>query len=88
MRVIVKYLMWMQEKAGTNREEYILEENSTIEDLLEKIIDRHANLRKYLINPRTQENHVLLTINGHTARPGARLRENDIVTIMPPVSGG
>ncbi len=88
MQVVVKYLLWMREKAGTNKEEYILEENSTIEDLLEKIISKHENLRKHLANPFTRENPVLITINGRTARPGARLRENDTVTIMPPVSGG
>ena len=89
MRVIVKYLLWMRDKAGTSREEYVFDqEEITIEQLLREIILRHKNLEKHLANPFTSENPIIITINGKPAKPGTRIRDNDQVTIMPPVSGG
>ncbi len=89
MRVTVKYLLWMRDKAGTNREKYVFsQEEITIEQLLQEIIRRHKNLEKHLANPFTSENPIIITINGKPAKPGARIREGDQVTIMPPVSGG
>jgi len=89
MRVTVKYLLWMSDKARTSREEYVFsQEEITIEQLLQEITRRHKNLEKHLANPFTSENPIIITINGRPAKPGTRIREGDQVTIMPPVSGG
>ncbi len=86
--VKVKYLMWLRDKIGVSEEEYSSKESLTLEKLVAKIIEKHPELKKNLAKIFEKENPIIILVNGKREKPDYLLKENDEVTIIPPVSGG
>ncbi|MEM4718080.1 MAG: MoaD family protein [Desulfurococcaceae archaeon] len=90
MRILVKYLMWISQKAGVSEEYIDMDENSTLEDLLLKIIEIRPSLRKTIQDALSGSAELIVLHNSVTPYNGLKtcLKEGDIVVLMPPVSGG
>jgi molybdopterin synthase sulfur carrier subunit len=70
----------LKEKAGLEREELELEEESSITDLLEALKEAHPVLKGDV--------KFLIAVNGIRSKSEQKLREGDVVALLPPVSGG
>ncbi len=88
MKINIKYLLWLSEKAGIGEEELEVPDNYTLKDLVNKIAELHSGLREILRNIFSKDNPFIILVNGKRVDENARLRENDKVTLLPPVSGG
>ncbi len=86
--IIVKYLLWLRDKASTDKDVFILQSEITLKELINKIIEKRPPLRKFLANVFDKNNDIIILINGKPAKQDQILRDNDIVSIIPPVSGG
>jgi len=62
-------------------------ENGTVGSLINVLSKR---LREELIDPKTGKlaPAYLITVNGKLASLNSRLKENDVVAIIPPIDGG
>lgn len=90
MKVRVKYLLWLAQKAGTNEEIVEIPENVTIADLLEKLAKTREGVSKALEEVLQGRSEIIVLYNSKTPPRGlsTTLKDGDIVTLMPPVSGG
>lgn len=88
IKVRVRYLLWLRDKTGVDQEEYLLNEGSTVKDLVEMIASRHESLRKHLVSLFEPDSRLIILLNNVKPEPDRKLKDNDTLTIMPPVSGG
>lgn len=91
MRVRVKYLLWLALKTGTSEEVIEVPENSTIASVLESISkSKPPGVAKVIESILKGESEIIVLHNSKTPVEGLStvLRENDVITLMPPVSGG
>lgn len=88
MRVKVRYMLWLREKTGVEQEDYILDDGATLKDLINAILNKHEELSNQLEGIFSDDNPFIILVNGKTGRKNYVLRDNDIVTILPPISGG
>lgn len=90
LRIRVKYLMWLRDKTSVDSEEYIVDKELTIRELIHVIRNKHSSLEKLLDNIFSRENPVIILVNGRSIsnNPDYVLSNNDEVILMPPVSGG
>ncbi|ABN69529.1 thiamineS protein [Staphylothermus marinus F1] len=88
MRIKVKYMLWLREKIGIEQEEFKLDRETTLENLVRMIILKHREAEKYLSNIFSDNNPFIILVNGRPGRKNYILKDNDLVTILPPVSGG
>jgi len=88
IRVRVKYMMWLRDKVGLEVEEYSLENQTSLADLLEFVRRRHASIAKFLENVESAENPIIVLVNGVKQSTDYILRDGDEVVFLPPVSGG
>lgn len=90
MRVKVKYMLWLSLK--TRREEEVLdiEPGSTILDLLLKIQEKTQSIAKYIDEILSGRSEIIILHNSAQPIHGLKtmLRDGDIITLIPPVSGG
>lgn len=79
----VKVLYWAQAKeaAGSKEEYYELKEGERIEELIEKILERHPALGSI-------SKSVRIAINGEIISNSSYLKEGDVVALLPPFAGG
>ena len=87
-QIIVKYLLWLRDKASTDKDVFIFQSEITLKELVDKIMEKRPTLRKFLANIFDKNNNIIILINGKTGKKDQILRTNDIVSIIPPVSGG
>ena len=87
-QIIVKYLLWLRDKASTDKDMFIFQSEVALKELVDKIIEKRPTLRKFLANIFDKNNNIIILINGKTGKKDQILRTNDIVSIIPPVSGG
>lgn len=87
-RVRVKYLMWLRDKTGVDSEEYVLDKDATLENLITEISKKHPSLKPLLSDIFSGENPIIVLVNGVKGEPDRELSDNDEVALMPPVSGG
>jgi len=80
LRVTVRYFASIREEVGLEREEVEVQEGSTVRDLLEALREARPELRG--------RRKLLVAVNGVRSGPERRLREGDIVALLPSVSGG
>ncbi|MEM0118497.1 MAG: MoaD/ThiS family protein [Conexivisphaerales archaeon] len=82
-KIKVKVLFWAQarEIAGTGEEYYQLGYNSKIEELIEEILKKHPGLG----NMKTS---VRVAINGEMSSGSPKLKDGDVIALLPPFAGG
>ncbi|HID11684.1 MAG TPA: MoaD/ThiS family protein [Candidatus Latescibacteria bacterium] len=84
MWVKVRYFLSISEKAACSEEEVELEAGSRLRDLMDKVCQRYGI--KELVSS------CFITVNGKGAQQLAgldtKLRHGDVVSFMPPLSGG
>ena len=95
MKVNVKYFATLREITGKREEEIELQEDSTVRDLLDRLVDRHGTrFKEYVVEEKTStpRAHLLFLIDGTSVNSlgglGAKLTHNCVVALMPPVGGG
>lgn len=88
IKVIVKYMLWIRDKTGVDREEIILEDGSSLKNLFEKLVGKYPGLAKYLENPLDAANPLIILVNNKKQSLDYVFRDGDEVLLMPPVSGG
>ncbi len=81
MRVRVRYFAQAREAAGLDEEEMDIPEGASAQALWEAAVARHAALKAI-------ENGVSLVVGRVRAGPAEPLRPGQIVSVVPPVSGG
>ena len=75
MRVRVRYFGYLAEYAGVREEEVEAPEGSRVVDVVK-------------LPPDVSVEEVILLRNGLPAKPGERLRDGDVVSVLPHISGG
>ena len=91
IRVRVKYLPQLfQSITSTEEEEFVVEENYTLGDLLREISRIHGGeLREWLFSKTELNEGILIVINGQLTRDlGKRLSDGDEVVLTIPFNGG
>ena len=78
----------MRDKASTDKDVFIFQSEVTLKELVDKIIEKRPTLRKFLENVFDKNNNIIILINGKPGKQDQILHNNDIVSIIPPVSGG
>ncbi len=87
VRIRVEYKLWLRELTGTSVEEYVLED-PRLSRLIERVRARHPRLKRYLENILDKENPVIILIDGKPVNKDIVLKDNTVVKLLPPVSGG
>lgn len=80
MRVRVLYFARLRETLGIREEVVELPDGAEVRALLEAVKSHHEALRGF--------KELLVAVNGEYASVDRRLREGDVVALLPPVSGG
>lgn len=88
VRVVVKYTLWIKDKIGVDKEELVLEEGSSLADLLRILAQKHVELAKYFEKPLDIESPLIILINNQSCSYNYVFKDGDEVLIMPTVSGG
>ncbi|MEM2961249.1 MAG: MoaD/ThiS family protein [Candidatus Bathyarchaeia archaeon] len=95
MRVKVLYLGLIRHKTGKNGEEYDLEEDSSLANLLNRIAERYGNALKGIMGGEGESRldpTFIVTINGSVVNPTQgdrlKLRNGDSLALMTLISGG
>jgi molybdopterin converting factor small subunit len=102
--IYIRYFGKLRELLGVKKEEYNVEEETTLADLLvSHVPERHSTVSKTWAETlfRTVRGEMaqnrngtpvlgdyLVTLNGKSVILGERLKEGDEVAIMPPFGGG
>ena len=95
MQVSVRLFTTLRELAGRGEETLEFSPKSvTLEDVLKALAKKHGRaFRKYLYDDRNRvREHLQILVNGRSASLmedlETRLKEKDVVAIVPPVGGG
>jgi len=87
MRVTVKLFSLLRELVGTKSVDVELQEGSSIEALIEKMVSIYG--LEFEQNIRHSNGmQVFLTLNAEGARLDSKLKNGDMVAFLPPVAGG
>ncbi len=81
MKVIVKYLALHKELVGKSSEEFEMIKDSTLGELLIRLVSIYPCLRD-------AESETAISLNGMLADRGKMLSEGDVVAVFPVVTGG
>jgi MoaD family protein len=85
----VRLVSLLREAVGGAREVVIEAEGErTLEEVLEDLFRRYPRLRSLIEELEQRDMNIVYMVNGSSAEPGARLRPGDVLTILPPASGG
>lgn len=94
VNVHLKYFAMLREIIGKKEEVLGLLEGSTIQDVITKLAEAYGErFTTYVLNSESQlrENLALLR-NGEAVQPtmlgATRVRDGDVIVILPPVGGG
>ncbi|PSN90227.1 hypothetical protein B9Q03_06010 [Candidatus Marsarchaeota G2 archaeon OSP_D] len=91
MKVTVKYFARLREILGKSSDEFELEDSPTITDLLNLLSNRYPQLRGAVFehDGKTLKKIYQVLVSGeYVGEPNKKLRDGDIVAILPPVAGG
>lgn len=85
LKITVKYLSVLRERAGRSAEVFCLPDGSVLHDVTDRIAAQHGI--------RLPDPHVMLILNGkgfsqHPKKLQTRLKNDDTILLLPPVSGG
>lgn len=81
MKIRVLYFAYYKELAGTSEEEIYLENDSTVESLLEAVKGLHKPLEAEI-------ERIIVAVNSEYVNRETSLKEGDLIALFPPVSGG
>jgi len=81
MRVKVKFFAAHRKAVGESELEVELEENATIDNLIEKLIGKYPKLKKL-------DKYTIASLNHSYAKRNQSLKDGDEVALFPPVEGG
>ncbi len=82
MKVKVKFFTFFGNLAGVDKTEFDLHQGATVKDALEKIADEFPKLKKWL------PQYVWTFIRGNYANPRTQLKNDDEISLFPPIAGG
>jgi len=95
LKVNVKYFATLREITGKREEQVELREDSTMGDLLNRLVELHGSgFKNYVMEEATgaPKGHLLFLIDGTSINSlkgvSTRLTEGCVVAMMPPVGGG
>jgi molybdopterin converting factor subunit 1 len=81
LRIKVKLFASFRDIVGTKEEDITLPDGTTVQQLLEKYIERFPQMAKF-------REHIILSVNKDYGAPARVLKDGDEVSFLPPVSGG
>jgi molybdopterin converting factor subunit 1 len=81
LRIKVKLFASFRDIVGTKEEDITLPDGTTVQQLLERYIDRFPQMAKF-------REHIILSVNKDYGAPARVLNDGDEVSFLPPVSGG
>jgi MoaD family protein len=88
MKIIVKYLMTFSQLAGCKSEELDMPDDSTLSQLLDKLVFKHGRKFKKALEKDIDHRSVIFMVNGAIGELTTKLSDNDEVLISYPVGGG
>ncbi len=81
MNIKVQFFAILKERAGAESVQFQMEEGATLNDLKRKLVEKYGNALKL-------NNSIVFAVNGLVVRDNIKLKHNDKVALLPPVSGG
>ena len=78
----------LAEVAGDRETAVTVDDDATVEDALDALLDGRDGLRVRVFDDGTLAEHVNLLRNGESASLSDAVSENDELALFPPVSGG
>jgi len=81
LRIKVKLFASFRDIVGTKEEDLTLPEGTTVQQLLDRYIERFPQMAKF-------REHIILSVNKDYGAPARVLKDGDEVSFLPPVSGG
>ncbi|MFC1486191.1 ubiquitin-like small modifier protein 1 [Thermoproteota archaeon] len=94
MKVEVRFFTSLREITGYKVNKILLQNSSTVEELLTLLSEKHGkNFREYIYNKKGEVRGFLsFLVNGKNINImqgfDTKLKEDDVVAILPPVGGG
>lgn len=94
MKVTVKFFTTLRDIVDKPQEQIELSKATTVSELIRRLGEKHGEkFTRYVYNEKgTVQGHLHFLINGKsiTTQHGlkTKLKENDIIAILPPVGGG
>jgi len=91
LRVRVQYLGLIRSKLGKIGEEFDLKEGASLSDLLNSLTENYGELLKNVLDFKREsvlDPTFIVTVNGVSRKPDAKLKEGDMVSLMTLISGG
>lgn len=91
MKITVRYSAQARHAVGQAEEALVLDASLSVRELLVRLAERHANLRRLLLTEQGDPQPALLLfirdeqVGGDSGR---RLSDGDVVSILPPIAGG
>lgn len=92
MKVFTKYYAFIRERLGRSDEEFELEEDSTVADFLKLLSEKYAGKLVGLFEGPVLRKGFAVAVNGENVDMSdwntTRLKDGDVVVILPPIAGG
>lgn len=90
LNVKVKYYLWLTSKTGVTEDVYVLPDNASIKDLLWEIAKTRRELGDLIEKVLGGKSELVILLNSKHPHKGLEtpLHDNDVVELLPPVSGG
>ena len=92
MKIIVEYTAQVKKAAGVSKEEFEVNEGTTLQELVKEVAEQHGPSLKSVLFPDSVELHpsILLFVSSEQVLwdEPLTLEANQVVTILSPISGG
>ncbi|PTD94803.1 molybdopterin synthase sulfur carrier subunit [archaeon SCG-AAA382B04] len=92
MNVKIKYFANFREITGKSEEQMEIQKNSTIKNVLDKVIEEHPDLEQEIFEDNELSDYVNILVDRRNIldRNGldTKISSNDTIAIFPPISGG
>jgi len=92
MQITVEYAAQIKRAAGRSAETFDCDSPCTVQDVLERVVDRHGEAIGQLLFDRQRRLHpsILLFVGDSQVRAHEprELNDGDVLTILSPISGG
>jgi len=85
VRIKIRYFAYLADLVERKEEEMYLEGEWTIRKILGKIVEEKPILRRIELD---SEGPIIILLNGKPANMNLKVSDGDIITLIPPASGG